>query len=261
MVRGPRRQHRAGRHLVPGAGGHRWHDHAQLRRHQRRRSHPRRQRHHFLLRPADRLPRREMRHRYRSSDARRRLRLHRLNDYLADLRILHVYFLCDRSGDPRNRAGDVLRNPAPARLPHQRRCHHSAGHPRHHADQPLSAVDAAAVDRASHHALRGDRLRQSALLCGVDQICRRAWQPCGSSRSAAVRHCRLGRVFPGGADRRAGRLSALPSARPANLENVVVDRVVKRRARLDHSRRAEAVGRIVPGLLCAQPRRHLRTCC
>ncbi|OIQ66937.1 hypothetical protein GALL_514900 [mine drainage metagenome] len=212
MVRGPRRQHCAWRHFVPRAGGDRRHDHAQLRRHQCCHGHPRRQRHHFLLRPADRLSRRQMRHRHRSSDARRRLRLHRLDDYLADLRILHLHFLCDRSRHSRNRAGNVFRNPAPGRLPHQRRRHHSAGHPRHHADQPLPVVDTAAVDRSSHHALRGDRLRQSALLYGVDKICRRAWQRCGPSRSVIVRHRRFGGVFAGGADRRAGRLSALPSA-------------------------------------------------
>ena len=90
---------------------------------------------------------------------------------------------------------------------------------RHHADQPLSALDAAAVDRPAHPALRGDRLRQSALLCGVDAISRRAWQPRRPSRSPAVRHRRLGGVLAGGADRRAGRLPALPAARPAHLED------------------------------------------
>ena len=133
-----------------------------------------------------------------------------------------------------------------------------AGHPRHHADQPLPIVDAAAVDHSSHYAVRGDRLRQSAFLCGVDEVRRRARQPHGASRSAAVRYRRLGRVLAGGADRRAGRLPALPAARPANLEDVMVDRAAKRRARLDHPRRAEAAGRIVPGLLRAQPRHHRR---
>ena len=80
--------------------------------------------------------------------------------------------------------------------------------------------------------------------------------PARPSRSAAVRHRGLGGVLAGGADRRAGRLPALPAARPANLEDVVVDRAAQRRPRLDRARRAEAAGRIVPGLLCAQPRRH-----
>src|SRR3954467_1797758 len=39
LVRCPRRQHRAGRDLVPGAGGDRRHDHAELWRHQRHRRH------------------------------------------------------------------------------------------------------------------------------------------------------------------------------------------------------------------------------
>jgi len=90
-----------------------------------------------------------------------RVRLHRLDHYVADLRVLHVHFLRDRSGHSRNRARDVLRNPAPHRLPHQRRRHHSAGDVRHHADQPLPIVDAAAVDHPAHPPFCGDRLRQS----------------------------------------------------------------------------------------------------
>ena len=214
----------------------------------------------FLLRPADRLSCRQMRHRHRPADARRRLRLYRLDHHLADLRLLHLHLLCDRSRDPRDRARDVLRHSAPGRLSHQRRRHHSAGDLRHHADQPFPVVDAAAVDHSSHPAVRGDRLRQPALLCGVDQVCRRARQPCRASRSAAVRHRRLGGVLAGGADRRAGRLPALPAARPANLEEGVVDRAAQRRSRLDHSRRAEAAGRIVPGILRAEPWRIRRAC-
>ena len=249
-----------GRDLVPGAGGDRRNHHPQLWRHQRHRGHSGRQRHHLLLRPADRLPCRQMRHRHRPADARRRLRLHRLDHHLADLRLLHLHLLCDRGGHSRHRAGDVLRNSAPDRLSHQRRRHHSPGHARHHPDQPLPVVDAAALDHSSHPALRGDRLGQSALLCGVDQISRRARRSRRPSRSAAVRDRRIGGVLAGGADRRTGRLPALPAARPANLEDLVVDRAAQRRSRLDHSRRAETAGRIVPGLLRAQPRRSTRAC-
>ena len=75
------------------------------------------------------------------------------------------------------------------------------------------------------------------------------------SRSAAVRHRRLGGVFAGGADRRAGRLPAVSAARPPNLAHVVVDRAAQRRPRLDHLRRAQAAAGLVPRLLRAQPRR------
>ena len=184
MVRRPRRQYGARRDLFPGAGSDRRHHHAELRRHQRHRRHPRRQRHHLLLRPADRLSCRQMRHRYRPADARRRLRLYRLDHHLADLRLLHLHLLRARGGHPRNRAGDVLRHPAPDRLSHQRGRHHSAGDLRHHPDQPLPAVDAAALDHPAHPPLRGDRLRQSALVHGMAEIRRRAWR-----RRAAISIC------------------------------------------------------------------------
>ena len=74
----------------------------------------------------------------------------------------------------------------------------------------------------------------------------------------AVRHSRLRGVFAGGADRRTGRLPAVPAARPADLADIVVDRDAERRSRLDHPRRAQAVCGIVPCLLRAQPRRLLR---
>ena len=214
----------------------------------------------FLLRPADRLPCRQMRHRHRPADPRRRFRLHRLDHHFADLRLLHLHLLRDRGGHSRHRAGDVLRHSAPPGLSDQRRRHHSAGHARHHPDQPLPAMDAAGLDRAAYSALRGDRLGQSALVFRVDQICRRARQPQWPSRSAAVRHRRLGGVLAGGADRRAGRLPALSAARPADLANLVVDRAAERRPRLDHSGRAETAGRVVPRLLRAQPWPHVRAC-
>ena len=169
-------------------------------------------------------------------------------------------FFAIEAVDSRDRAGAVLRHSASDRLSHQRRRHHSAGHPRHHADQPLPALDAAALDHPSHPALRGDRLRQSALVRGLAEFSRRARQPLGPSRSPAVRHRRVGGVLAGGADRRAGRLPALSAARPADLEDLVVDRAALRRPRLDHSRFAQTARRIVPGLFRAEPRRQLRAC-
>ena len=242
MVGRPRRQYRPWRHLFSGAGGDRRHHYAELRRSQRHRRHPGRQRHHLLLRPADCLSCRQMRHRYRPADPRRRLRLYRLDHHLADLRLLHLHLLRARSGHHGGRAGDVLRHPAPDRLSHQRRRHHSAGDLRHHPDQPLPTVDAAALGRPPHPALRGDRLGQPAFVHGVAEIRRRAWRPERPSRSAAVRHRRLGGVFAGGADRRAGRLPAVSAARPPHLAHLVVDRAAERRPRLDHLWRAQAAG-------------------
>ena len=83
--------------------------------------------------------------RYRPAHARRRLRLHRLDHHLADLRLVHVPVLRDRSRDHVARAGDVLRHPAVHRLHHQLAGRHSAGHARHHADQPLPGLDAAVL--------------------------------------------------------------------------------------------------------------------
>ena len=253
MVGRPRRQYGPWRHLFSGAGSDRRHDYAELRRGQRHRRHPGRQRHHLLLRPADCLPCRKMRHRYRPADPRRRLRLYRLDHHLADLRLLHLHLLRARSGHHGSRAGDVLRHPAPDRLSHQRRRHHSPGDLRHHPDQPLSTVDAAALGRPPHPPLRGDRLGQPAFVYGVAQIRRRTWRPKRPSRSAAVRHRRLGGVFAGGADRRAGRLPAVSAARPPNLSHLMVDRTAQRRPRLDHLWRAQVVAGLVPRLLRAQP--------
>ena len=259
MVRRPRRQHRAGCDFLPGAGGDRRHHHAQLRCDECDRGHSGRQRHHLLLRIADRLSRSQMRHRHRSADARRRIRVYRLHHHLADLRVLHLHLLCDRSGHPGDRARDVLRHSASDWLSHQRRRHHSAGDVRHHPDQPLPAVDAAALDHPPHPALRRDRLRQPAFLRGMEEIRRRAWRPVRPARSPAVRHRGLRCVLAGGADRRAGRLPAISAARPTDLADIVVDRAAQRRPRLDHPWRAETAGRLVPRLLRAEPWRLQRT--
>ncbi len=86
------------------------------------------------------------------------------------------------------------------------------------------------------------------------EIRRRAWRPARASRPAAVRHRRLGGVFAGGADRRAGRLPALPAARPPHVADIMVDRAAERRPRLDHLRRAQTAAGLVPRLLRAEPR-------
>ena len=61
-------------------------------------------------------------------------------------------------------------------LSHRAARHHSPGDLRHHLDQPLPAVDAAALGRAARAALRGDRLGQSAFVHGMAQIRRRTWR-------------------------------------------------------------------------------------
>ena len=75
----------------------------------------------------------------------------------------------------------------------------------------------------------------------------------------AVRHRGVGGVFACGADRRTGRLPAVPAARPPDVANLVVDRPAQCGPRLDHLRRAQTAGRLLPRLLRAQPWRHQRT--
>ena len=234
--------------------------HPQLRLHQRHGRDPGRQRHHFPLRPADRLSRRQMRHRHRPADARRRLWLYRLDHHLADLRVLHLHLLRDRSRHHGRRAGDVLRHSAADRLSHQRGRDHSAGDLRHHADQPLPIVDAAGLGRAAHPALCGDRLGQPAFVRGVDEIRRRAWR----SRAAISICCCSAPPRPWCSRwwrRSASRSTSCASCRAtaAPLADVLVDRAAQRRPRLDRARRAETAGRLVPRLLRAEPRRLQRT--
>ena len=87
----------------------------------------------------------EMRRRYRPADPRRRLRLHRLDHHLADLRDLHLHLLRDRGRHHGDGARAVLRHSPAGRLSPQRRRHHPAGNARHYQDQHVSAVDPAAL--------------------------------------------------------------------------------------------------------------------
>ena len=123
-------------------------------------------------RPADRLLRRQIRHRHRPAHPRRRLRLYRLDHHLADLRLLHLHLLRHRGGDPvarRWRCASASRCPLGYLISAGR--DHPAGHPRHHADQPLSVVDAAGLDRAASSCpFVCDRLGQSALLRTMDEL-------------------------------------------------------------------------------------------
>ena len=156
------RQHRHRRGLVPRARSDRRLDHHQLRLHQCDRRDPRGRRADLPDLPADRLLRVALRRRHRPAHPRRRLRLYRLDDHVADLRLVHVPVLRHRSGDHVARAGNVLRHSAVRRLYHQLAGRHSAGHARHHLHQPLPALDAAGLDRAASPALRLHRVRRTS---------------------------------------------------------------------------------------------------
>ena len=133
---------------------------------------PGRRRAHLPDRPADHLLRVALRRRHGPAHARRRLRLHRLDYHLADLRLVHVHLLRDRSRDHGARAGDVLRHAAVRRLHHQLAGGHPAGDARHHAHQPPSGVDAAALAGAAPAAVRLHRIVRSALVRGMDAVSR-----------------------------------------------------------------------------------------
>jgi hypothetical protein len=70
----------------------------------------------FLTSITHRLLRLDLWGRHRSAHARSRLRLYRVDDHVADLRLLHVSVLCDRSGHHVACARNVLRHPAVRRL-------------------------------------------------------------------------------------------------------------------------------------------------
>ena len=251
LVVGACRQHGIGRDLVPGAGGDRRHHHHQLRCYQCGGGDHGGLGHHLRLRSADRLSCRKMRHRHRPPHPRRRLRLYRLDHHLADLRLVHLHLLCHRGGHHGLGAGDVFRYSAPARLSDLGGGDHPGGDLRHHADQPVPALDPAAVVHPQHPALRGDRLGEPRFFRRMDEVSRPARRSAGRARSAAVRHGGRRGVLAGGADRRTGRLPAVPAARPSRLEDVVVDCPALRRTGLDRDGRRQAPGRLLPGLFRA----------
>ncbi len=82
-------------------------------RHQRNGGDSGRQRHHFLLRTSHCLLCRQIRRRHRPPDPGRRLRLYRLDDYVADLCLLHLHLLRHRSRHSRDGAGTLFRHPPP----------------------------------------------------------------------------------------------------------------------------------------------------
>ena len=177
-----------------------------------RRRDPCRRRADLSHRPADRVLRRDLRRRHRPAHARRRLRLYRIDDHLADLCLVHLSVLRDRSGHHVARARNVLRHSAVRRLCAQLAGRHSAGDARHHLHQPPPALDAADLDRAAPHSVRLHRVRRHQVVRALDGLCRdrrRAWRVV---QPHPVRHRLDRRVLADRADRRAGRLPALSSA-------------------------------------------------
>ena len=167
VVRIPRGQHRLRRHLVPAAGGDRRLHHAQLRLRQR----PVGDRHgragHFPHRPADQLVRGALRRRHGSADPGCRLRLHRLDHHLADLRLVHLPVLRARSDHHGAGAAGMLRHPADAGLPDLCACGDSAGDPRHLPDQPPAGLDPAAVAGDAGAAFRVRHRQGAGADCAV----------------------------------------------------------------------------------------------
>ena len=143
--------------------------------------------------------------------------------------------------------------PRPIGYLDQRGRHHSAGHLRHHADQPLSVMDAAALDHSSHPALRRDRLREprTPLRNGRNSPASTAI-PTGHldlllfGTAASVVFSLVAQI-----GEQVDFLRFLPRDRRTS-KTLVVDRAAQRRPRLDRARRAQAAGRIVPGVLCAR---------
>ena len=236
--------HRSG--FLPRPGSDRRIDRHQLRLRQRHRRDPDRRRAHFPDQHSDRLLCVALRRRHRPADARRRLRLHRLDHHLADLCLVHVPVLRDRSRDHVARPGDVLRDPAVHRLHHQFAGRHPAGHARHHADQPFPGLDAAVLAVPAPAAVRLHRLLRATLVRGMDAVSRHRRIERGDIQPPAVRH-RLDRgVLADRADRRAGGLPALPAAARCKAAVALVGRLAVGGAGLDRARRAQDAGGLVP---------------
>ena len=235
VVGNARRQHRFRRRLLSRTGS-RWRHHAgRCRLRQRLLGHPRHRPDHFPDRPADQLHRRQTRPRHGSVDARRRLRLHRLDHHLTDLRFVHLHLLRPRSGDHGLCAGAGLRHPAGLGLSDLRAGRHPAGHPWRHRDQQTAGVDAAVVDLPAGAALRL-RLHRGARGTGRSLAIRRRARRRRRLRPAPVRRRADRRHRAGHADGRTGRLPALHAGKNRRQRSPLVVRRHRRRAGLGRAR-------------------------
>ena len=212
MVGTAHRQHRPGRGVVSRAGGHRRCTCLELWVYQHVLGDPRDQPGDLPHRPAHQLLRRALRRGHGPADPWRRLRLHRLDHHLADLRQLHLPVLRPGSGDHGPGAGAVFPHPAGLRLRDLLAVGDSAGGLRRDPDQPPATVDPTDLAAVAGAALRLCVVEEPRRFQRLDQFCRaqRQWrrvQPAG-----VLRRLHRGAVT-GDADRRTGRLPALPAGK------------------------------------------------
>ncbi|OMP13918.1 hypothetical protein COLO4_00634, partial [Corchorus olitorius] len=253
MVGVPRGQHRAGSHVVPGAGGHWRFARHQLRLYQCVLGDRGGERADLPDRAADQLLRSALRRRHGFAHARRRLRLHRLDGHLARVCDLHIHL--PGAGGGHHGAGRAALHRAAAAY---RLCavfagDHPAGNAWHHGHQQAAELDPGAVAGVAGAALRCGVAAQSTRLCRLAELrrlvgIRPRFQPAGLWR-------RLHRgLCADRADRRAGRLPALPARKDARQPRQVVAGLAGGRARLGGAGRAQDAGRLLSGL----PRRSAR---
>ncbi len=249
-----RGDHGAGRHLVSGPRGVRRHGDDRLWLRQRHPGHPGGEPADPADRAADQLLRGARRRRYRPAHARRRVRLHRLDHHVADLRLVHLHLLRHRGGHSGGDAGDLLRHSAAARLRAVLGHGGAAGDPRHHLHQPSPALVAAVVGRPAASAVHRPGFERLGCVpeLGILQGhgARRGWRV----PSRAVRGRGVGGVLADRAGGRTGRLPAFPAGphtcwlEGGSLECRLVGGDAGGWARLDRDRGAEAAGRVVPGV-------------
>ncbi len=207
MERNPRGEHGAGGHVLPGAGGHRRRDRAELRLRQCPVGHPGHGPDHLPHRAADRHLRRPLRAGHGPAHARRRLRLPGLHRHLADLRQLHLHLLCAGGGHHGAGPADGAGLAAGVVLRAVVAGHHAHGAARHHLHLAPADLDPAAVGGPAAVAL--------LLVCrGAARAVSPVHRPLGPElgqqrvRAADVRRRRRGDLLAGGADRRTGGLPA-----------------------------------------------------
>ena len=187
MVGAAYRQHRPGRGVIPGAGGHRRGVGPQLRLHQHLLGDPHYQPGDLPHRPAHQLLRRALWRGHGPADPWRRLRLYRLHHHFADLRQLHLSVLRPGSGDHGPGAGAVFPYPAGLRLCDLLAAGDPAGGLWRDPDQPPATVDSTAVAVVAGIALWLRVVEKPRRLQRLDQLCRaqRRWrwfQPAGVLR-------------------------------------------------------------------------------
>ncbi len=154
VVGAARGEHRVRRGLVPGARSGRRHAAGRLRLRQRVLGDPGDRADHLPRRLADQRLCGAPRRRHGPVDPRCRLRLHRLDHHLADLRQLHLHFLRARGGHHGVRDRTRVRHPAGLGLPAVFAGGDPAGHARRDDDQPAASLDPAAVAADADRAAR-----------------------------------------------------------------------------------------------------------